>query len=213
MTIIAEPIASTAALDYDWLLAELARNSGNRTDLGALLPNWVRLAEARLNSDLICRLQDATATVSTVAATATVALPADFGSVRSLASPNGGPLDYLTPDQLDARFSSDDEAEPRAYTFSGASLILAPTPDAVYALTLRYRATLPTLIDNDSNWLLTNYPDAYVCAAMVYVCRYAKNWTDIPVWESGYAAAVAGALAATWNASGPLVVRTDAQTV
>lgn len=212
MTIIAQPTPAES-INYDWLLTELTRNSGNRTDLAAKLPNYVRMAELRLNTDLASREQDTSVTVSTVAGSSSVSLPADFISLRSLASPDGGTLDYLTTEQLDARYSSEDEAEPRSYTISDSTLLLAPVPDAVYALTLRYRATLLPLIDNGANWLLTNHPDAYVCGAMIYVCRYTKNRADLPVWEAGYADAVRAINASTWNAPGPLVVRTDAQPV
>jgi hypothetical protein len=102
--------------------------------------------------------RDKTGTVVTVAATATVALPADHLKARAVAILVNGqyqPLDRYAIGQT--YLYGAESGQPRGYMLVGANLELFPTPDAVYTLRLRYVPTSTVLaatqsIDVPNGW-------------------------------------------------------------
>lgn len=201
-----------AARDYDWLLSALASWNGNRTDLTARLPDFIMLAEKRLNGELQGRLQESVVTISSVSGTPTVLIPSDVSDIRSLSIAQHGPLDYITPEQYEANWSYGAPGVPQQFTVIGTDIHLGPTPDAVYALRCAYRALLPALADavGGSNWLIANNPDCYLAAAMCEVLAYTKNLAELPVWEKKYADAVASVNQTDWHSGSTMRIRSDA---
>jgi hypothetical protein len=213
MTIIVSQIASASQRDYTWLLAALGRWSGNRSDLTSLLPDFVMLAEKRLNADLESRRQETVVDLSAEAGLSTVAVPVDTAEIRSLSLQSVGPLDYLVPDMFAAQFQQD-AGQPRAYTVIGPSIYLGPTPDVGYTLTLAYRAFLPPLADSaGTNWLIENFPNAYLAASMIELIGYTKNLAELPMWEQKYAAALDSVNNPDWITASSMRVRSDVRAV
>jgi hypothetical protein len=214
MTIIAQTIASASKRDYAWLLSALSRWSGNRTDLTDLLPDFVMLAEKRLNADLESRHQETVIGLQTEAGIATVAVPVDTAEIRSLSIAGSGSLDYYAPDLFNDRFTNLTPGQPRAYMVVGPSIYLAPVPDGVYTLSLAYRAYVPPLADSaGTNWLIESFPNLYLAAAMVELCGYTKNREDRAEWEQKYAIALDSANRPDWTTAASMVVRSDNQGV
>lgn len=81
-------------------------------------------------------------------------------------------------------------------------LLVAPAPDAAYAVELAYHARpAPLSAANPATWLATNCPDLMFYAAMVAAAGYQKNFgaaSDDPraamSWEASYQTALRGAL-------------------
>jgi hypothetical protein len=184
----------------------------HRDDLTAIIPDWIALAEKRINGDLDARLQDTVSTLSTVAATATVAAPTDVVNIRSLtvqASPNRV-LDYLTPDQFNTQYAFAETGMPRMFTVIGANIYLGPTPDAVYSVQCIYKAQVPALsVASPTNWLLTNYPQVYLFASLCMSVMYTADESSLPNWETRYAEAVSSVSKMDWYSGSTMRVRSD----
>lgn len=185
----------------------------HRSDLTSIIPDFIALAEKRINGDLDARLQDTVSTLATVASTAAVSTPTDVINIRSLtlqSSPNVV-LDYLPPDQFNTTYADGRTGIPQAFTIIGTSIYLGPTPDAVYSLQCVYKAQVPALSDsNTTNWLLTNFPQVYLKASLIEAARYSNKTTaEIAELETQYAEAVKSVNATDWYSGSTMRVRTD----
>jgi hypothetical protein len=191
----------TAVLD--WL---------NRSDLTGPVVDWITLAEKRMNGDLDARLQDTVTTLSTVGGTATVATPTDVVNIRSLtvqSSPNMV-LNYLTPDQYNVQYAFSDTGTPRSFTVIGTNIYLGPIPDAVYSIQCVYKAQVPALsTGNTTNWLLTNYPQAYLFATLCESVMYTKDQASLAQWEALYREAIQSVNAVDWYSGSTMRARSD----
>lgn len=172
-----------------------------RTDLTARIPEFITLAEAKLNRRLFVRQMEARAT-TTVDTSSTdpefITLPSDFQSMRSvrLSGVAGKPrLEFYTQTQIDDyRYSIDNvSGQPIYFAIVGSELQLAPTPNENFVLEMVYRANLTALSDNStSNWLLSLAPDAYLYGALVEASMFMQNDDRVPMWAAAYQAAIDG---------------------
>lgn len=212
MTIIVHTIASASARDYDWLLTSLATWNGRRTDLAALIPDFVMLAEKRINADLEGRFQESVLTLTAAANVQTTAIPDDAAEIRALSIAQYGPLEYLTPNQFSGQFTTGATGVPRFFTLIGQAIYLGPTPEADFSIACAYRAFVPALADSaGTNWLIQRYPNVYLTAAMCEVLSYTKNFAELPVWEKKYADAIDTVNKPDWSNASPMTVRSDAR--
>lgn len=163
----------------------------NRTDLTATIPDFVAIAEARMNDDLRLRAMLTAASLSTVANVQTVALPADWLEFKAL-SISGEPLEYKPADRIRADADSG-TAEPSHYAIEGANLLLGSTPGSVYSIDTQYYAKIPALASavGGANWLLTKYPNIYLYGALVSACQFTMNDERANYWGSLYTQACA----------------------
>ena len=208
MTIIVTPVASASARDYAWLLSAMKQRSGNRTDLDALLPDFVVLAEKRLNAEMNCRHQDVLADLTTVAGTETLDLPTDTAEIRSLTISGAGPLAYMPIDQFRAQFSSGAAGQPTHYTVIDSKLHFGPTPSNAYTVSMAYRGNLPPLVDSaGTNWLIEKFPNLYLAAAMCELCIQTQNTPMQTMWEQKYAMALEPVNKPNWATADALVMR------
>jgi hypothetical protein len=201
------------ALDtYTNLQASIA-NWLHRSDMAALIPDLIELAEGRINGDLDARLQDTMATLTATSGVASVAAPTDMNNIRSLvvlSNPNQV-LEYMTPDQFNVQYATDETNTPRAYCFIGASIYLGPTPDANYNLQCTYKALLPPLAAaaSGTTWLLTQYPLVYLYAALCESVMFTKDMAMQQAWELKYKEAIEAVNAIDWANGGTMRVKTD----
>lgn len=214
MTIIVQTIASASSRDYEWLKSAIVKWSGNRTDLAPLIPDFVMLAERRINADLDSRKQEALVSLTIPAGSASVALPDDAGRIRALSVVSGGELDYMTPAEFSREQWQQIIGTPRVYTVIGTDVFCGPKPDADTTLQLTYWQYVPALADNaGTNWLITNHPEVYLAAAMCESVLYTKNKDDLPMWEQKYGVALNGVNKQDSLTGANLRVRTDVRTV
>lgn len=176
--------------NYTDLQAAIA-SWGHRTDLAALIPDFVALAEARIGRDLRLRSQVIHTTLSTAAAIQTVATPTDWLETENITLNTTPPrnLSIITPEQMDIRFPLNYYAgAPRYYTMLGTNLVLGPTPDAVYAIGFDYYQRPVPLATTATNSLLTNSPNLYLYAALHELCRYTREEDLAMKWLKMYTA-------------------------
>ncbi len=159
----------------------------NRTDLTAVIPDFITLAEAYLSRELKTREQMVAATLTTVAGVSAVALPDDFGAARRVTVQTSPKvvLRATTVQDVDAKYTLSVTGVPRAFAVAGSNLQLGPAPDAAYAIELLYYARLPALSeDADTNWLLSRHPDAYLYATLIQAAPYLGEDNRVGVWST-----------------------------
>lgn len=146
------------------------------SNLTSLVPDFITLAEAKLNRQLRLRAQEATAT-GTVAAT--VALPTSFIGMKSLTASAGGknyPLTYVTPELI-----TSETGQPTSYSIVGENIVFQNSSTG-YTYTLVYYVPFAAL-SAGVNWLITNAPDVYLYATLLEAAPYMKNDKRIATWN------------------------------
>jgi hypothetical protein len=209
MALIGVTIGTNSSRDYDWLRASVGKWL-HRTDLADLIPDFVMLAEKRINGMLEARAQDLAAILTTEAGVSTVDLPRDLNAIHSLSLPVYGDIDHMDTRTFERVYAASGAGAPRHYAIVGNSLRLGPAPDAVYSIECVYRAGVPALADNaGTNWLIEQHAEIYLAATMCEALIYIGNAEKLATWEAKYGAAVTALNSTDSEVAGPLVVRTD----
>ena len=146
-----------------------------RTDLADRAPEFIALAEGRMNREMETRAQEKRVTANTVADDSYVSLPTDVRQVRHVRL-NTNPkvtLKFLTPEAIDATYPSTGTGKPRAYSVIGTEIVFSPTPDAVYEAEIAYVGDIDALGDSTAtNTILARHPDAYLHGALAEAFTY-----------------------------------------
>ena len=165
-----------------------------RSDLTSIIPDFIRLAETRLQRDIRTRQMLVVATATTTGGNSTVGLPTDFLEMRDIHI-NTTPvstLRYKAPNAFYETSRVTDGGKPNDYTILGAEMQLAPIPDTTYTLQMLYYAKPAVLSDsNPSNVFLANYPDALLYASLAEAEPYLMNDARIQTWATLYDRAMA----------------------
>jgi hypothetical protein len=168
----------------DWLL---------RDDLTAVIPSFIALAETQMQREIRHHkmMQRAEAEIDT----RYFALPSDWIETARFHVAGDRPTRLeLTgmDDMLQLReLNGNASGRPTHYAHIGEQLEVFPTPGATYDVELLYFQKIPALTDAaPTNWLLTDYPDAYLYGALMQAAPYLDDDQKMQVWASLYAAAV-----------------------
>lgn len=166
-----------------------------RSDLTAVIPDFIRLAETQINRRLRVADMMTSATLSITASATSTALPSDFNGVVSLELPSGigGPLRYEKPEGVRAMRQTNymTPGIPFAFTVIGANIETVPAPSSTLACLLVYFQRIPVLsVSNTSNWLLTKHPDIYLYGALLQSAPYLKDDERLAVWGQLYETAL-----------------------
>lgn len=154
----------------------------NRSDLTAVIPDFVTLAETDIRQDVRVQAMEqiATGTLSGE----TLAHPSRFLEARRLVV-GSDVFEYVTP----LRYTELANSGAKVFTSIGQTFyILGGAGD--YSL-VYYQAFTPFSADADTNWLLTNAPDVYLAAACRHGASYLKDANDEQRFAQRYSAAVA----------------------
>ena len=149
---------------------------------------FIALGEAHLNRELRYRDMEQTADLSLTASTQTVSLPTRYVGARRLyldLSPVRR-LRYMAPVDFWSKFVSIETGTPSAYTVEGDTLVFGPIPDTTYTGKFLYWQAFPAL-DADTqttNDLLTNHPDAYLAASLVWAFTFKDDDQNIAKWTN-----------------------------
>ncbi|MGE0652252.1 MAG: hypothetical protein AB7P12_10945, partial [Alphaproteobacteria bacterium] len=136
--------------------------------LTPFVPDFIRLAEARINRDLRLRTMEQRATAEVD--TGYVALPDGFLEMRNLqlATDPVTRLELMSPEQIDGLRAGARSGRPRWYCILGGELRLAPVPDGNYTAEMTFWKRFdPLSLAEPTNWLLTNAPDIYLYATLI----------------------------------------------
>jgi len=164
----------------------------NRSDVSTPAADWVLMVEADLNRTLKVRpmVGRDTATISNEYE----ALPTDWAGPRAfnLQTDPITPLDYVSPDELDDWRQTQDKpvGKPKRYSIVGGYFRFSPAPDTSYTAYLTYWKTIPALVTNLTNWLLTAHPDVYLYGSLMHAGVYLKDPDMVALNGRLYAEAV-----------------------
>lgn len=178
-------------MTFDELKARIA-DWLNRDDLGAQIPAFVSLAEARFNRRLIVPEREQVSTA--IAATGSVALPVDFWAMRaihtdSLVVPT---LTQMSLVALRRTYPGGGSGIVRHFAISGSDLLLGPAPAADTALVLDYFRAIPALSSScATNWLLDAHPDLYLAGALAEAFVFLRDTEGASIWDSRTEAKIA----------------------
>jgi hypothetical protein len=181
-----------AYTSYSDLQTSVANYLG-RSDLTAVIPDFIRFAETRLARELRTRKMLKSATASMTAGDARVALPTDFLEIRDLYTQGNPrkPVTYMSPSAFTRNARADESGLPVFYTTLSAEFQFAPIPDTAYVLEILYYAQ-PTVLSssNSSNVFLANYPDALLYGSLLEAEPYLINDARSQTWAALYDRAI-----------------------
>lgn len=153
-----------------------------RADLSGNAADWIKLAEARLNRKLPVIEVDTTLTgvvnsrVLDISALSVVAPIALFlttrGDERKLVMKADGTIPY-----------DDTSGDPDFWMLDGTNIDLDRPCDEAHTFRFRYRERIKLSDAAPTNWLLTNYPDIYLAAALVWGHGYQQEFDGASAWK------------------------------
>lgn len=167
---------------YDELKTALA-NWLDRTDLTSRVPEFITLGEAVLNRELRTRTMETNASLTTASGSRVISLTSNvsrFLEPIALFIERDSGREELTFVPSDLETSATD-GEPQFWTIDGTDIAFEREADAAYNLTLKYLKKLDIATDT-TNWLLSNYPDAYLSAAMAEGSPFVRDGEDTMLW-------------------------------
>ncbi len=156
----------------------------NRTDLTERIPDFITLAESRLNRELRLRVMEEEAALAIASGDRTVALPTGFLEpigLWSVESYGRRELIYLSSVQVEVETAS---GEAYYWTITGPQIELDRPTSPALSLILRYLKSFALTEAAPTNWLMTNHPDAYLFAALVEAAPYLRDDNLLAIWSA-----------------------------
>lgn len=181
-----------------------------RSDLTSRIPEFISLAEARINRKLRIRQQESSASLSITAGTRTAAVPSDFREVRRLyldTSPITH-LEYMTPQDYWTRYVGSNTGKPSVFTLEGGNFLFGPIPDTAYTGKLAYYPSFPALSSSAHSVFVAN-PDLYLYGSLVAAEGLMKNDKRIGLWKAQFDEAMMELEKESRASPGPLRIRDD----
>lgn len=174
---------------YSELLTAAANWLG-RSDLTSRIPEFVTLAQARINRQVRAQAME-TKSASFSINDEYVNTPADFLEARHFYITSTNPnavLRYMAPDTMTEVYPSDNTSQPGYYAVVGTQFRFSPKPDATYTATLVYYAKPATLAasSQETNSLFPANADLYLYATLLESESFIQNDSRISLWKSAY---------------------------
>ena len=176
--------------------AELQAAAANwlvRADLTQRIPEFIQLAETRLNRVMRTRLAEVEVLLSAGAGVRTLALPAGFTEPLRLWIERAEGRRELAFLEAGLMGASSLRGEPRAWTINGASLGLDRPCDQIYALTLRMLQAFALSDSAPTNALLSDFPDLYLFATLSEAAPFLRDAELAAAYETKLGRAIAEA--------------------
>jgi hypothetical protein len=165
----------------------------DRDDLTDRIPEFIALAEARMNRVLRIRLMEAKYTASTVAAQRNYALPASYIQMRNfqLNTSPITPLQYVTPEIYDRLWGGSTDGTPQFYTIVAGEVQLGPLPASVLTMEMLFYKKITALSgSNTTEAMLTDNPDIYLYGALMEAEPFIMNDERVGLWAQGLQQAI-----------------------
>lgn len=182
-----------ALSNYDQLKTSIA-NYLNRSDLDAVIPDFITLTERRLDRDIRARANMVRANTTTISGTAFYNLPTDMLELRNVvydSTNNSYALSYMSPESLSREYGTYTNGVPRAYSIIGEDIKIAPTPDGSYTLAINYYEALTPLSSSvATNNILDNFPELYLFGACAEGAVYLNDNEQLQRFSALYLEAV-----------------------
>jgi hypothetical protein len=192
---------STSIATLGELKADIA-DTMNRTDLTVQIPRFIRLCHVDIQSRFSTNEMEKNATWTMTANDPEFTLPADYHAMRRLEYSAGagdvrevtlGPFSPISVAQSLAQ-----TGYPRLYSVRGdgdgdTTIILkghlTPTPSTTFTGTIYYYRSCPIFDftdDDDTNWILTEYPTVWLYGALLSSLPKIGNDSRSQMWATYY---------------------------
>lgn len=146
--------------------------------------DFITLAEGYINRTLRVRQMEQNSTFTTTDGSSN--LPDDFLTWRRLTWLGSTylSLEYLQPDAFNRWYPDVSDGTPAAFTIEAGNFKIRPVDDST-SFDLVYYGKIDALTsDDDSNWLLTSYPDLYLAAALAEANAFLINPDHASLWAN-----------------------------
>ena len=163
-----------------------------RSDLNSQIPEFIQLAEARINRELETREQEKRSTATLQVGDEYIALPADLREIREVKL-NTSPvavLDYMSPSSLDKDYANTGNGKPKAYSVVGLEMKLRPIPDSAYSAEIIYIGSIDALSATSTPILFTRSPDLYLSGALAEAYTYLLDEQRAAVYDEKFTRAI-----------------------
>lgn len=173
--------------DYDSLFENVAAYDDRTGDTSFTdrIPGFIRLFEASLSRRIRSRETSFTTTLSTDAQ-GYATLPNDFLRFRSFTTVNGNLYRALSPIAAGATavlYPIDTAAPAYSVSISGDTIRIQPS--AASSVSLEYdRRFVGLSASNQSNWIITDHPDAYLFGTLAHAATWLKDWNEATAFGS-----------------------------
>ena len=167
-------------------LSTAVQNWLDDTSLSARVPEFIALAEERINGDFgSIRKAWTTTTLTGTSSSRALTLPTGYIEPRALYLTTDGQQTYLNPfvnGTMPLRTSS---STPLGWCINGDNINLDCLLAQADTFLFHYRAKWD-IASTLTNWLLTNHPGAYLSASLVEAYVYRDNDNGALKWETRY---------------------------
>ena len=193
--------------------SDLKTSVGNwlhRGDLTTLIPDFITLAESRINRLLPLRGTEADTTLTATLNSAYIDLPSDFNTPVALWLEAWIPrrlLTFVPPTELEYVPIA---TYPTTWCLKKNQIQLNRLANSAFNLTLRYVQLLTLSTANPTNYLLTNYPDVYLYGALLESAPYIRDDSRLALWQDRFDRAINEVLSNENQYKSNTVLLTDA---
>ncbi len=200
---------------YDELVLGIADQLA-RSDLGNVIPRWIRFVEVELQRDLDLRQTGKEFSGTTPTSGDELHLPDDVLWVRLLRI-DTNPIRTVEIVSLQTLASVRERGAGTTHAIAAAhvgnTLKVAPSFSSAYDYTLQYMAEiLPLSTDNQTNDILRRAPDALFYGALMHSAPYLADDGRIQTWSALFDKSKESFKRMEWRAragGGPLRIRPD----
>jgi hypothetical protein len=180
-----------------------------RGDLTARIPEFIDLAEVRLNRVLRARLAESEAALTATPGARTIPLPAGFAEPLALWIVQGSdrvPLRFVEPSLLAATTLP---GQPAHWSIDGANLAFERPCDQAYAIMLRMLTKFAISDAAPTNALLSDAPDVYLFATLAEAGPFLRDDELAQAYEDRLSRAIAELNAKEARSRAPRTLATD----
>ncbi len=157
-----------------------------RAGQSGIAPDWIALAEARLNREIGAVEQ--TATLTATIGSRTVDLSGySILDISDLFLTEVGGREVTVQRQPNGKMPYDNvSGQPSMFAIKGnwSSIEFNRPCDLAYALRLPYFGRFNLTGSNPTNDLLTNHPDVYLAATLMWGAGYNQDWSNGAAWKA-----------------------------
>lgn len=174
-----------ALSNYSELQASIA-GWMERSDMTAVIADCITLAEARLNRELGPVETDASLTGTVDSRALDISALSLVEPLQLWVAEPGSEDERRVDPQSSANMAYlDTSGPPRQWVMASTSALKLDRPcDQAYAFRFHYRQRFALSDSATTNWLLTNHPDIYLAACLMWGAGYQEAFPNGAVWKS-----------------------------
>ena len=164
----------------------------DRDDLTDRIPEFIALAEAKMNRVLRISLMENVSTALIMSGgVRDYSLPSGFTGMKEfhLTTSPVVALSYITPEMMNRMWAGSNTGKPKSFTlFSDAGvrkIKFGPAPDSNYTTSMLYLKKIDSLsVSNPTETMLTENPDIYLYGALMEAEPFLMNDARVQLWAT-----------------------------